>query len=113
MADLNLTLGVPSGDQTMPASAGNVRRVRVPEGTRSLIITSESAFYIEEDMNQAKADEAASTTTLRHKYVAGSFSLRPFLAGHGGQVLREARYIYLVGTVNAQPFWATAVPEAS
>lgn len=111
MADLNLVLGQPSGDQTMPASAGNVRRVVLPVGTRSVIVTSDDDFYWEEDPAQTKADDTASVATNRQKLKAGSYSRKPAGAGRAHQALRAIRYIYLVGTVSSQPFWVTAVAE--
>jgi hypothetical protein len=111
MADLNLTLGVPSGDRTLSATPGNVRRIKLPLGTRTYLITSESAFYIEEDASQAKLDEAASDTTKRHKFVAGSYPLTPIGAGMERNSLPADRFIYVVGTVASQPYWITPVGE--
>lgn len=110
-ADITLTLGVPSGDQTMDPTPGNVRRVVLPLGTRAYTITSESAFYIEEDPAQAKADATASDASKRQKFAAGTYSLIPFLSGRGAQALLGPRYLYFVGTVATQPFWITASPE--
>lgn len=111
MADLNLTLGAPSGDRTLSSTPGNVRRVRLPAGTRAFVITSESAFYLEEDSAQTKADETTSVSTNRQKYAAGTYGITPIGAGRGSQELTATRYIYVVGTVADQPYWITAVHE--
>jgi len=111
MAQLDLTLGVPSGDRTLEATPGNVRRVQLPVGTRAIVITSESAFYIEEDETQAKADAAASDTTKRQKFAAGTYALVPKACGKGAAHLMAPRFIYLVGTIASQPYWITAAFE--
>lgn len=111
MADLNLVLGEPSGDQTLPTTVGNVRRVQLPLGTRSLLVTSDSDFYVEEDPTQTKLDNAASTTANRQKFKAGTYAYKPRFSGRGGQALTTPRYIYLVGTVADQPYWLTATAD--
>lgn len=113
MAQLDLVLGIPSGDHALPASSANVRKVKIPKGTRNVIITCEAAIYIEENDAQTKADNAAADTALRHKFGAGSFSYKPRHSGRGAAGLPADRFIYIQGTANDQVIWLTAVLEGS
>lgn len=111
-ADITLTIGIPSGVQAITGTAGVVRRCVLPAGTRAVRIHSDSAFYVEEDVAQTKADAAAGTTSVQQKFSAGTVQYRPYLAGRNSQALGSARYFYLVGTVDNQPIWLTALSES-
>lgn len=111
MAQHVLTLGAPGGDKTLSGTAGKVRRLVLPAGTRRLVVTAEAAFFFEEDTAQALADEADSVPANRHKYAAGTHIIYPAGSGRGGNALRADRFVYLVGTANSQPYWATATAE--
>lgn len=111
-ADITLVLGIPSGVQAITGTAGVVRRVVVPVGTRAVRIHSDSAFLIEENAAQSKADAAAGDTAVQQKYSAGTVDIRPHGAGLGSSVTKIARYLYLVGTVDNQPVWLTALVES-
>lgn len=112
--DLSLTLGVPSGDREGVATPlTKVQRIRLPKGTRVFLITSDSAFYLEEDTAtpQTKAHDGNSEADKRHKFAAGTYAIRPVKSGRGQQVLEADRYVYFVGTIASQPFWIWAVAE--
>src|SRR5262245_8493310 len=111
MADLELELGVPSGDQTLPAVVGKVRRVKLPLGTRTFSLSSAYPFFLELDPTQEKEDEDDSDTTKRHWYPANAYTFTPPGSGQEGNALDDDVFIYVVGTVSGQPYWVTPQVE--
>lgn len=101
MADIALVLN--RNKRTTLNAVGNVSRVVVPKGTRTLLIDSPSPFYWE-DGTQSKGDGDAQTTGNQFRFEGGPIDLQ--ISGDGGEArpgaLKAQTYYYFVATVASQ-----------
>lgn len=115
MADIELKLNRGSGRQTM-TSLGLVRRVRVPAGSRTLVISSPQAVYWETAPDTEKLDGAAEDQLRQLRIEPGTYSMRLFGDGQtdipNPQLARDT-YYYFAPSVAAQEisFYATQVAQ--
>lgn len=110
---VDLTLGVPSGDQVMETTITDVRLVTLPQHTGRLLVHSDSPWFLKSDPTQALDDEDDGGTTARQKFALGTVSIDiGDIPGAWPAVLAGTYKVYLQPTVADQPFWATALPRS-
>lgn len=110
MADVEPALdGVAA---TVTLATTTVRRVKVPAGCATLIISSPSAFYHQPDPAQSAADGDGTTAASAQWYPAGVHRFAPQGAQHAGGAIQSARYELFYGSVASQALYARALSEA-
>jgi len=103
-----LTLGIPK-KFTLDATAGNVTHVTVPEGAKTLKMSSAAVMFYDAS---AAADGAAGDATAQFRYEAGTFSDRlPGMGISADTALPTATVYRFAGSAAAQEVWMHAVVE--